>query len=97
MTRPAPFVLAATLLALVACAGGPDLPPLPASTAPAPRLLPLDALLAGIDAPVATDALAQDLAGRAARLRARAGLMRGPVMDPVTRARLAAAIARGDA
>ncbi len=80
-----------------ACTTFPDIPPPANTTAPAPALLPLATLMAGIAAPRATDASATALATRAARLRARAGLMRAPVLSPETRARLAQAIARGDA
>ena len=97
MVRPAPLCLTVVLTALAACAGVPELAGLPPSTLAAPKLVPLDPLLARIGAPTATDTLAQDLAGRAARLRNRADLMRAPVLDPATRARLAAAIARGEA
>jgi hypothetical protein len=64
---------------------------------PPPALLPLDDLVAGLPPPRATDATASNLAARASRLRSRAALMRGPVLAPETRARLAAAIARGAA
>jgi hypothetical protein len=84
-------------LSLSACAPLPAALQMPTSTAAPPPLLPLDTLLAAVDAPLATDAVAGDLAARAGRLRARAGLMRAPVLDPATRERLAAAIARGDA
>jgi hypothetical protein len=99
MTDPRPLSIALILCAaaLLGCAPLPDGLSPRTSTAPPPPLLPLDTLLAGVDAPVATAAVADNLAGRAARLRARADLMRAPVLDPDTRARLAAAIARGDA
>jgi hypothetical protein len=84
-------------LPLAACAPLPAGSRTPTSTAAPPPLLPLDTLLAAVDAPVATAAVADNLAARASRLRARAGLMRAPVLDPATRERLAAAIARGDA
>jgi hypothetical protein len=93
--RPSIMILCA--LPLVACAPLPVGLQTPTSTAAAPPLLPLDRVLAAVDAPVATDAVADDLVARAGRLRARAGLMRAPVLDPATRERLAAAIARGDA
>jgi hypothetical protein len=98
--RPAIFILCAPILgtlSLVACAPLPAGLQTPTSTAAPPPLLPLDTLLAAVDAPVATDAVAEGLAARAGRLRARAALMRGPVLDPATRERLAAAIARGAA
>ncbi|MDP3263702.1 MAG: hypothetical protein U1E06_06925 [Tabrizicola sp.] len=90
-----PAALAASLLGaaglvLTACTSFPDIDALPASTIHTPpRLVPLDALLAEVDAdaPAAPDPLAD----RAARLKARAALMRGPVHDPQTRALLDAA------
>jgi hypothetical protein len=99
MFDPRPALIAVILCAatLPACTPLPDGLSSRTSTAPPPPLLPLETLLAGVDAPVATDAVADNLASRAARLRARAALMRAPVLDPATRARLAAAIARGDA
>lgn len=95
-----PALVIATLMALpvlTACSTLPDIPPLPDSGRAAPALLPMDEMLASVAAPRATDATSDALAARAARLRARANLMRGPVLDPDTRARLAAAIVRGDA
>ena len=80
-----------------ACSQPPDIPPLVENAAITPQLVPLEALLGGLRPPVATDAAVGALAGRAARLRARADLMRGPVLQPETRRRLAAAIAGGDA
>jgi hypothetical protein len=95
---PFPFLLLPLILAMgVACTPLPDLPPLAASTAAAPALVPLDALLAGIAPPRATDAASAALAARAARLQTRARLMRGPVLNAETRRRLAAAIASGAA
>jgi hypothetical protein len=93
--RPAFNALILCATALLGCAPLPG--GLSSGNAPPPPLLPLDTLLAGVDAPGATAATADTLAGRAARLRTRAALMRAPVLDPATRARLAAAIARGDA
>ncbi len=91
--------LAAALLAgLPACA------PLPAGTAgsagpdaPPPALLPLDDILAQAGSVGAAADPGEALAARAARLRARAALMQGPVLDPDTRARLARAIRLGRA
>jgi hypothetical protein len=83
--------------ALPACTPLPEGLSTRVSTTAPPPLVPLDGLLVSVDAPVATAAVADNLAGRAARLRNRAALMRAPVLDPDTRARLAAAIARGDA
>jgi hypothetical protein len=84
-------------MGIIGCSAPPDLAPLPSRTGQAPELVPLGTLMATVDAPRATDALAANLASRAALLRNRAALMRGPVIDPATRARLAAAIARGRA
>jgi hypothetical protein len=64
---------------------------------PAPSLVPLDSILAQAAAPSNGDARAKTLSARAARLKARAALMRGPVHDATTRARLAAAIRAGRA
>lgn len=98
-TKSLAFSFAAVLACgLVACAplpGGKEFPP--TQSAAPPVLMPLDQLLA--QAKVQTDgpARAAGVVDRAARLRARAGLMRGPVHDPATRARLAKAIAEGRA
>lgn len=82
----------AVLISLSACAQFPAIDAMPpAASGPAPALVPIDRLLAAADAP--TSARAAGLAARAARLKVRAALMRGPVLDPATRARLAAAIA----
>ena len=90
---------AAIVLQAASCARIPAVDGLPASAAaaPPPALLPLDDLLAQATAATATAARAQTLAARAARLRHRALLMRGPVHDPATRARLAEAIRLGRA
>lgn len=76
---------------LAACGDMPQLAaPEPAPGA-APAILPLEPLLAQI--PAAGTIVAVDptgLSARAARLRARAATMRGPVADPETRARLLA-------
>ena len=85
------------LVLAVACTPLPDIPPMNNSAGPPPVLVPLDELMASIGAPRATEAASNALAARAARLQARAALMRGPVLDPETRRRLAAAIARGAA
>jgi hypothetical protein len=82
----------ALLCILTGCAEFPELDASPPSSGAAPPVLvPLDSLLDQ----TAASALAPDLAPRAARLKARAALMRGPVMDPATRARLASAITSG--
>jgi len=59
----------------------------------APRLVPIEGLIAQATPGRATAAARDGLAARAAGLRARAAAMRGPVQSPATRARLAAAIA----
>lgn len=88
----------ALLLAVAACAPIPAVDAFPKAAAmPPPVLLPLDGILAQAAAPSAGAARADGLAARAARLKARANLMRGPVHDPATRVRLAAAIRQGRA
>ncbi|MBK8440201.1 MAG: hypothetical protein IPL38_12195 [Rhodobacter sp.] len=81
------------------CAPFPVVGAFPAATAATtpPTLLPLDELLAQAAAPGTAAARGEALAARAARLRARASLMRGAVHDPATRARLAEAIRQGRA
>jgi len=59
-----------------------------------PRLLPMTQLMAGVSEAQIVDATSADLAARMARLRARAARLRGPVIDPASRARLMAAIRR---
>lgn len=77
-------------LVLTACATFPEVDAFPASTNPTPpELVPLDRLLAEADA--GKPSAPVSVADRAARLQARAALMRGPVLDPETRARLDAA------
>jgi hypothetical protein len=89
-----------TVLALAACT---DFPALDAAVSrrpdpgPAPDLLPIDTLLSATAGARLDASDGAALAARAERLRARAALMRGPVLDPETRARLAAAIAAGRA
>ncbi|MGB8812995.1 MAG: hypothetical protein WCC57_07400 [Paracoccaceae bacterium] len=81
-------------LVLAGCAEFPELDVAPTVTgAAAPVILPLDELLATAEAGQITVAVGTSVAARAARLRARAAAMQGPVQDPATRARLAAAIA----
>lgn len=81
-------------LILAACAETPrldrsgSLPP-----GPPPAILPLDELVAQAAVPGLSDTVAPSVAARAARLRAKAAAMRGPVHDPATRERLSAAIA----
>jgi hypothetical protein len=94
MTRA---ILCLALIAPGGCTDFPEMGRVPSIQATAPDLLPMDRLLAQVGTPRATPAVADTLAGRAARLRARAALMQAPVMDPATRARLQAAIAAGQA
>ncbi len=81
----------AVCLTVLACAPAPEIAAIPVSSGAAPKLVPLDGLLAQDTA----SSLSPDLTARAASLKARAALMRGPVMDPATRDRLAAALANG--
>ena len=100
MPRHSPPRILPILLALVlaGCAPLPEFAPFPETAdAPPPGLMPMDQLLAQAGTAPRAEAASQSLSARAARLRARAALMRGPVNDPVTRARLLAAIHRGDA
>lgn len=94
-SRLLPCLLA---LALAACTPLPDIAARSEGpAAPPPALLPMDQLLAAAASPAVAEARGQSLSARAARLRARAALMRGPVHEPATRARLAAAISAGRA
>lgn len=100
MPRQSPSCILPILLALTlaGCAPLPDFAAFPETAAAAPpSLMPMDQLLAQAGSAPRAEAAAQSLSARAARLRARAALMRGPVTDPATRARLLAAIHRGDA
>lgn len=95
--RPAlPCLLVLALLA--ACARFPELEGAAArgvASAPYPRLVPLDALLAEAAAPGRGEEASRGLQARAAALRARAAALRArPVLDRATRARLQAAVAR---
>lgn len=95
MTRILPFL---SLLALLGCAPFPEIGNrLPDASGAAPALLPMDELLAQSPEPRISTTTGEALAGRAARLKNRARLMKGPVHDPATRERLAAAIAAGRA
>lgn len=88
----------AALILLCACAQVPILNDLPAKEAGSPPLLlPLDDLLVQAETPIAAKDQSAALMARAARLRARAALMRGSVHDPATRALLVAAITAGRA
>lgn len=98
MPHRARFFLTSVLcLALTGCATGPDFGPLTGTVGPTPQIMPLDQLIASAQGGRLTVAMGDALVARANRLRARAAAMRGPVQDPATRARLAAAIARGGA
>ena len=85
-----PFLL--SLIGLAACADVPALEDridAAARDAPYPALINIDPLLA--QASTATPALAieQDVTARAAALRARANRLRGPIIAPGLRARMA--------
>ena len=86
-----------TLVAAILCACAPVVGPHGGPVAPGsyPQLQPIGGLLAQADAASADPG--PSVEGRAARLRARAALMRAPILDPATRARLAAAIRDGRA
>lgn len=91
------FLTSVLCLALSGCATVPDLGPLTGTVGPSPQIEPLDQLIAAAQGSRLTAAMGDALLVRANRLRARAAAMRGPVQDPATRARLAAAIAQGGA
>lgn len=98
LPKPLPLVLAAVVALVTACAQIPAVDAFPPSAAaPPPALLPIDDLLAQAAGSPKASARAEGLAARAARLRARAAVMQGPVHDPATRARLAEAIRTGRA
>jgi hypothetical protein len=89
------------LLALCLVAGcGPGLPDLDRAMTPEgramgyPALLPVGPLLAAAEGGTLEPELAQAVAGRAEALRRRARALQGPVIEPPTRRRLAAALAR---
>lgn len=88
--------LLASLALCMGCAAPPGLGPVLRAEgnpgAPAPVILPLDQVIAQASGAAITPATTAGVAGRAARLRARAAAMQGPVQDDATRARLAAAI-----
>lgn len=93
-----PFLCLVTALASAGCAPMPAVDAFPpGDPMPAPSLVPLDIILAQAAAPADIETRANTLSARAARLKARAALMRGPVHDGTTRARLAAAISAGRA
>lgn len=99
MRRPALIPAAALVLALASCAEFPELDRAMSSrarSAPYPRLLPMQTLLAASPARSGEVAFATGaLPARAASLRARARALRArPVIDTATRARLMAAVAR---
>ena len=76
------------------CSGPPELADQPIKAAASPVILPLDLLLAQAG-PAAARGPGASLDARAARLRARAKAMQGPIGDPQTRARLLAALRAG--
>jgi len=87
--RPLPACLAA-MTALAACAEPyPVAPDLVASgaSAPYPELVPVERIAALVP-PAVTPARTAAIDVRAARLRARADRLRGPVIDPETQARM---------
>lgn len=80
------------LLVLGACAEFPSLDNRISTTArdaPYPRLTNIDPLLAQASIPVpATNAVAQDVNARIARLTQRANALRGPIIEPATLAQM---------
>jgi hypothetical protein len=64
-----------------------------AMNAPYPQLIPLDPLLAQVGGLASATAASVGLGGRVAALAARAAALRGPVIEPATRARMRAGIA----
>jgi len=93
--RARPSLIAVLSLALAACATVPEFGSLTGTVGPTPQIEPLDQLITAAQGGRLTADLGAALVARANRLRARAAAMRGPMHDPATRARLAAAIARG--
>lgn len=93
------LMVLAALATAAGCSQFPEVDAFAASqaTGPAPALLPLDQVLAADAAPARAADAGEALAARAALLKARAALMRGPVPDPATRDRLGAAVAAGGA
>ncbi|QCO56632.1 hypothetical protein EOK75_12455 (plasmid) [Pseudorhodobacter turbinis] len=95
--RPALFPFVLYLFAALGGCGGFDqldaIQSQPASGGAAPQLVPIEGLIAQAGPGRATASARDNVAGRAAGLRARAKAMRGPVHSPATRARLAAAVA----
>ncbi|NJM82799.1 MAG: hypothetical protein HC844_10105 [Tabrizicola sp.] len=87
------------MLALGLVSACADIPALeafpPAASSTAPELVPLDRLLAEADSP--SDRRADGACGARGAAAGTGGLMRGPVLDPETRARLATAIEAGRA
>jgi hypothetical protein len=92
-----PRFLLVICLSTVACTDVPELggrvdPDL--RDAPFPKLLPIDAVLAQSPAPMAeAEEIQAGLSSRIARLQARAAALRGPVVDPTTKRRMAQGIA----
>ena len=100
--RPRPSRLIATFAMIAACAGCADIPQVggtdaaAARNAPYPDLAPLESILNAVENTPKriTPASIDQTQNRAARLRARAAALRGPVVDAATRARMRAASAR---
>lgn len=86
----------AVLLAITGCAPVPVFETqAPQIATEPPPLLPIEQVLAMAQTGQLTVQSGDALAHRAAGLRARAAAMRGPVMDPATRARLMRAASSG--
>ncbi|WP_226779243.1 hypothetical protein [Oceaniglobus trochenteri] len=96
MARGSLMAVVALSAALAGCAGYPDLGESPAAArAEYPRLVPLTGLLATAQTGQLTDpTLSRDLAGRAARLRARAAAMRRAALTDQDRSRIREAVLR---
>lgn len=92
------LILSVTAISLlIGCAQSPTLPgTLTAAdrAAPFPDLLPLARLRSPTAAPQITDDSMAQFDERLQRLRRRAAALAGPVVDPTTRSRMRAAIAR---
>lgn len=100
MPRRCALVPALLLALLAGCADLPDFDAAGGGGAtgrPAagyPRILPLEALLARAGGAAVDARLQASVSARAAGLRARAAALRRPVIEPETRARMAAASRR---
>lgn len=89
-------LIGAALAVLVGCAQFPEVDAAlgrESARAGYPRLIPLEGVLAAAaGGATAGPDLGAGLAARAARLRLRAGALRGPVIDAATRARMRAGV-----